>query len=200
MTRYPSLTDQYELFLALKEPGELTLDFLLEIAGGRYGSTPIESAARFDYPDELFQTLSPAAREGLAARFTAAGNAREKAFLAAILLAGADHEVFLALAQDKSGAMLLASSAGTRARKSFITISRSGWAPPHMNSFLAMMRRVPDIRPRAGRRPAAFSSNHEGSRRSLEAPSAAIVLEELPRLGLCRIFGHESAIIDVETD
>lgn len=103
VTRYPSLTDQYELFLALKEPGELTLDFLLEIAGGRYGSTPIESAARFDYPDELFQTLSPAARDGLAARFTAAGNAREKAFLAAILLAGADHEVFLALAQDKVG-------------------------------------------------------------------------------------------------
>ncbi|MES0110028.1 hypothetical protein [Mesorhizobium sp. M0013] len=101
--RYPSLTNQYELFTTLKNPGELTLEFLLEIAGGQYGSTPIESATRFDYPDELFQTLTLAARDGLAARFAATGNARQKSFLAAILLAGADHGVFLTLARDTVG-------------------------------------------------------------------------------------------------
>ncbi|MER8370596.1 hypothetical protein NKH84_24065 [Mesorhizobium sp. M0902] len=103
VTRYPDLTNQYDLFLALKDPGELTLDFLLDIAGGRYGGPPIESVTRFDYPNELYQALSPAARDSLVARFAAAGNAHEKAFIAAILLAGADHDVFLALAQDKVG-------------------------------------------------------------------------------------------------
>lgn len=101
--RYPDLTDQYDLFLALKDPGELTLDFLLDIASGRYGGRPIERVTRLDYPDELHQTLRPATRDGLAARFMAARDARKKAFLAAVLLASADHDVFLMLARDRIG-------------------------------------------------------------------------------------------------
>ncbi|RWA70661.1 MAG: hypothetical protein EOQ28_19995 [Mesorhizobium sp.] len=103
LTRYPDLTDQHDLFLALKNPGKLTLDFLLDIAGGRYGGKPIERVTRFDYPEELYQTLSPDARDGLAARFAAVGDSREKAFLAAILLASADHDVFLTLMRDEVG-------------------------------------------------------------------------------------------------
>jgi hypothetical protein len=107
VARFPDLTDQYELFLTLKHPGELTLDFLLDIAGGRYGSKPIEQVTRFDYPDELYQNLSPEARDSLAPRFADAQDARQKAFLAAILLASADHDVFLALAQDKVGRQVI---------------------------------------------------------------------------------------------
>ncbi|MER8412905.1 hypothetical protein [Mesorhizobium sp. M1342] len=101
--RYPKLTDQYELFLALKNPGQATLDFLLEMAAGKYGNGPIERGTRFDYPDELFLTLSPEARENLPARYDAVNDERQKALLAGILLAGADHATVLKLAQDKTG-------------------------------------------------------------------------------------------------
>lgn len=103
VTRYPELTGQYELFLALKNPGQATLDFLLEIAAGKYGNEPIERGTRFDYPDELILTLSPEARESLPVRYDAATDNRQKSFLASILLAGADHDIFLMLAQDKIG-------------------------------------------------------------------------------------------------
>jgi hypothetical protein len=107
VTRYPELTDQYELFLALKTPGQATLNFLLEIAIGKYGSKPIERVTRFDYPDELFLTLSSEARSSLPARYDAATDPRQKSFLAGILLAGADHDILLKLAQDKIGRLVI---------------------------------------------------------------------------------------------
>ncbi len=107
VTRYPELTDQYELFLTLKTPGQATLDFLLEIAAGQYGSNPIERTTRFDYPDELFLTLTSEARNSLPARYDAATDPRQKSFLAGILLAGADHDIFLKLAQDKTGRFVI---------------------------------------------------------------------------------------------
>lgn len=110
--RYPELTDQYELFLALKTPGHATLDFLLEIAAGKYGGRPIEDVMRFDYPDELFLTLSSEARDSLPARYDTATDPRQKSLLASILLAGADHELFLKLVRDKVGRFV---------------IGRSGW-------------------------------------------------------------------------
>lgn len=103
VTRYPELIDQYELFLVLKNPGHATLDFLLEIAAGKYGNKPIKRVTRFDYPDELFLTLSPEVRESLPARYDAANDERQKALLADILLAGADHATVLKLAQDRTG-------------------------------------------------------------------------------------------------
>lgn len=101
--RYPELTDQYELFHALKAPGHLTLNFLLEITAGKYGNKPIDRVTRFDYPEELFLTLSPEVRESLPARYAATTDERQKTLLAGILLAGADHSTFLKLAQDKTG-------------------------------------------------------------------------------------------------
>lgn len=101
--RFPELTGQYELFLALKNPGWVTLDFLLEIAAEKYGNEPIESATRFDYHEELFLTLSPDARESLPERFDTVTDERQKSLLGAILLAGADHATFLKLAKDNIG-------------------------------------------------------------------------------------------------
>ncbi|MBT1157117.1 hypothetical protein J1C56_16090 [Aminobacter anthyllidis] len=103
VTRYPKLIDQYQLFLTLRNPGPATLDFLLEIAARKFGNKPIERGTRFDYPDELFLTLSPEARESLPARYDEATDERQKALLASILLAGADHAIFLKLAQDEIG-------------------------------------------------------------------------------------------------
>lgn len=103
VARCPELIDQYELFLSLKNPGQATLDFLLEIAAGKYGNKPIEQVTRFDYPDELFLTLSSEALESLPERYDLATNERQKALLAGILLAGADHATVVKLAQDKTG-------------------------------------------------------------------------------------------------
>ena len=64
---------------------------------GKYGNKPIERVARFDYPDELFLTLSPRRRESLPARYEGATDERQKALLAGILLAGADHATFQSL-------------------------------------------------------------------------------------------------------
>ncbi|MDX3927864.1 hypothetical protein [Rhizobium sp. LC145] len=105
--RYPQLTDHYELFLALKNPGQATLDFLLEIAARKFGNKPIESITRFDYPDELFLTLSPEARESLPSLYDAATDERQKSFLASILLAGGDHDIFLKLAEEKTGRLVI---------------------------------------------------------------------------------------------
>ena len=103
VTRCPDLTDQYELYLALENPGQVTLDFLLELATGKYGNKSIKQITRFDYPDELYLTLSSAARESLQARYETATDDRQKALLADILLAGADHATVLKLAQDQTG-------------------------------------------------------------------------------------------------
>ncbi|MFN3133928.1 NACHT domain-containing protein [Roseibium sp.] len=103
MTRYPELSEQYELYLVLKNPGEQTLDILVEIASRQNGDRSIDQLTRHDYREELFHTLSPAARDSLPARFAAATHPGAKAFLASILLASGDHQTFLALAQDQVG-------------------------------------------------------------------------------------------------
>lgn len=103
MLHYPELPDHYEFFLALKNPGEQTLDFLLEIASRQHGDSSIDRVARHDYPEELFLTLSPAARDSLPARFAVATHPGAKSFLARMLLSSGKHDVFLTLAQDTVG-------------------------------------------------------------------------------------------------
>ncbi|MGN8019772.1 NACHT domain-containing protein [Phyllobacterium sp. 22229] len=121
LTHYPDLTEQYELFLALKNPDQKALELLLEIAAGKYGNRPIESVTRFDYPDELFLTLSPEARESLPARYDTATDNGQKSFLGRILLAGADHNIFLRLVQDKIGRHII-SQFGWNARSKILYV------------------------------------------------------------------------------
>ena len=119
VARYPQLSGHYELFVALKKPGEKTLDFLLEIVSQRIGNNSIHRVTRHDYPEELYLTLSPAARDSLPARFAKASSSGAKAFLASILLASSNHQTFLELAKDKVGREVIRRS-GWRVRTSLV--------------------------------------------------------------------------------
>lgn len=107
LDRDPDLTEQYDLFLALKAPGVTTLDLILDIASGKYGQRPIGRVTRYDFPETLFRTLTPEARAEVPARFALATNAAVKSLLGQILLAGADHGVFLDLVQDSVGRKII---------------------------------------------------------------------------------------------
>lgn len=101
--RFPELIEQYELYLGMPKPSGPTLDFLEEIASGQFGGKSMDRGARFDYPQQIYEDLSPEDRGQLPQRFTRAKDARVKRFLAEVLLAGADHDVFLMLASDSTG-------------------------------------------------------------------------------------------------
>ncbi|WP_312367016.1 hypothetical protein [Ensifer sp.] len=101
--RVPDLIEQYEFYLAMPKPGAITLDFLEQIISGQFAGKSLDRGARFDYPQQVFGALSPEDREKLPERFERAQNVKVKHFLAEMLLAGADHEVFLMLASDPAG-------------------------------------------------------------------------------------------------
>jgi hypothetical protein len=91
------------LYLAMPKPGGSTLDFLSDIAAGRYGERSMKRGTRHDYPQQIYQELPQRERDGLLNRFARAQGDGEKAFLASVLLASADHEIFLMLAADPIG-------------------------------------------------------------------------------------------------
>ncbi len=101
--RFPELAGQYELFLALPNPGALSLDFLEELASGRFGEMVMNRGMPFDYPQKIHDALPAEERDRLLDRFAAAGKDRAKQFLASVLLAGSDHEAFLKLVSDPVG-------------------------------------------------------------------------------------------------
>jgi hypothetical protein len=101
--QFPQLVNQYDLYLTMPKPGATILDFLVDIAAGRYGEGSIERATPYDYPQQIYLGLSQGECDELINRFARAQGNGEKAFLASLLLAGADHEVFLMLAADPIG-------------------------------------------------------------------------------------------------
>jgi hypothetical protein len=101
--RFPQLVEEHDLYLAMPKPGGPTFDFLVDIASGRYGERSIERGIRYDYPQQTYQELPQRERDELPNRFARAQGNAEKAFLASVLLASADHEIFLRLAADPIG-------------------------------------------------------------------------------------------------
>jgi hypothetical protein len=101
--RFPQLVEEPNLYLAMPKPGGSTLDFLSDIAAGRYGERSMKRGTRHDYPQQIYQELPQRERDGLLNRFARAQGDGEKAFLASVLLASADHEIFLMLAADPIG-------------------------------------------------------------------------------------------------
>jgi len=99
----PELTGEYGLYQAIGSPSGPALELVLDIAAGRLGSGSMERGVRFDYPAQVWHGLSQAERESLLSRFGAATVAKEKSFIAEVLLAGGDHNAFLSLAADPIG-------------------------------------------------------------------------------------------------
>ncbi|MBY5700169.1 NACHT domain-containing protein [Rhizobium leguminosarum] len=106
--RIPDLSGLYELYLAMPRAGGLTLDFLEELASGRYGGPSIDRGARHDYPAQIYADLPQIERTALLERYDRATSAKTKLFLASIILAGGDHGSFLKLAADPIGRRAIA--------------------------------------------------------------------------------------------
>ncbi|MBY5369565.1 hypothetical protein HFO91_21660 [Rhizobium leguminosarum] len=101
--RFPELASTYELYMAMANPKGPTLDFLEELASGRYGSGAMERGAPWDFPQTIYHALPADERERLLDRFTAARDQSSKEFAALLILAGSDHKAFVALAADGVG-------------------------------------------------------------------------------------------------
>ncbi|TLX08598.1 hypothetical protein [Rhizobium sp. MHM7A] len=106
--RFPELAAQHELYMAMQNPRRITLDFLVELASGKYGRDAMSRGTPYDYPQTLYAALPPEERERLLDRFNATDNQRIKEFVASVLLAGGDHESFLKLACDIVGRRVIA--------------------------------------------------------------------------------------------
>ncbi|MEK1888455.1 MAG: hypothetical protein AAAB35_12995 [Phyllobacterium sp.] len=101
--RFPELIGEYNLYVALTNPGDATLEFLLEIASGRYQGKSMDQGTPHDYPQKIFEQLAPQQRDHLPERFAREESSGAKVFLASILLASGDHDIFLMLAADPIG-------------------------------------------------------------------------------------------------
>ncbi|MGO6980978.1 NACHT domain-containing protein [Rhizobium leguminosarum] len=106
--RFPELAAQYDLYIAMQNPGGLTLDFLQELASGRYGKGAMDRGTPYDYPQTIYAALPAEERDGLLDRFTAARDQTAREFIAAVLVAGSDHEAFLKLVCDVVGRRAIA--------------------------------------------------------------------------------------------
>ncbi|UWM79478.1 hypothetical protein N1937_30210 (plasmid) [Rhizobium sp. WSM4643] len=106
--RFPELAAQYELYMAMQNPGGLTLDFLQELASGRYGEGAMDRGTPYDYPQTIYAALPAEERDGLLDRFTGARDQSAREFIAAVLVAGSDHEAFLKLVCDVVGRRAIA--------------------------------------------------------------------------------------------
>jgi hypothetical protein len=108
LRRFPELSDQYELSLALlKQPLTVLIDILVDIANGQIGSRRGLVAVGHHLPEQLAQRLSPVDRDLIVTRFQEAPHGSGKAFLGEIVAAANDPDLFLLLAQDQTGRAVL---------------------------------------------------------------------------------------------
>ncbi len=106
--RFPDLANQYELHLALlKQPPNVLIDILLEIANGQIGSRRGLDAMSHRLPEQVVQRLSPENLELAVTRFKEAPPSPGKALLGEILATVNDPKLFLLLAQDNTGRSVL---------------------------------------------------------------------------------------------
>lgn len=106
--RFPDLANQYELHLALlKQPPDVLIDILLEIASGQIGSRRSLDVMSHRLPEQVVQRLSPSDLEFVVTRFKEAPQSPGKALLGEILATVNDPDLFLLLAQDHTGRSVL---------------------------------------------------------------------------------------------
>src|SRR3546814_6590707 len=91
----------------MPEPGGPTLELLLDIASGRLGSGRMGKGVWLDFPEQVFRDLPQDERNRLPERFAESQSNEEKAFLASMLLASDDHEIFLMLVGDPVGQVVI---------------------------------------------------------------------------------------------
>jgi NACHT conflict system protein len=104
VARFPELTDEYELQLALlRQPLDVLLDIMLEIADGKIGSRRGLEGVAYRFPGQVYERLTSSDIGRVIRRFQEAVQGPGKVFLGQILLAANDPEVFLMLAEDASG-------------------------------------------------------------------------------------------------
>ena len=101
--REPKFAEQYEFYRSLRNPGAPTLDLLVDIAAGKYGKIDMSKGARFDYPDELYDSLGEAERASLPARFKDAASDGARVFIGKLLLASGHHGTFMMLSKTPIG-------------------------------------------------------------------------------------------------
>src|SRR3546814_11755855 len=77
-----------------------------------------------DFPEQVFPDLPQDERNRLPERFAESQSNEEKAFLASMLLASDDHEIFLMLVGDPVGQVVIRSKSWS-ARQNQLTIRRS---------------------------------------------------------------------------
>jgi hypothetical protein len=104
VVRFPELTDEYELQLALlRQPLDVLLDIMLDIASGKIGSRRGLEGVAYRFPGQVYERLTSPDIGRVVRRFQEAVQGPGKVFLGQILLAANDPEVFLMLAEDASG-------------------------------------------------------------------------------------------------
>ena len=105
VVRFPELTDEYELQLALlRQPLDVLLDFVLDIANGKIASRRRLEGIHHRFPDQVYERMTSSSDvDRVIRRFQQADQGPGKVFLGEVLVAANDPEVFLMLAEDASG-------------------------------------------------------------------------------------------------
>jgi hypothetical protein len=104
VVRFPELTDQHELRLALlRLPLEIQLEMMLDIAGGKIGGRRKLEGTLYRFPELDHERLTSADIGRVVQRFRDEAEGPGKVLLSQILLATNDQEIFLMLAKDASG-------------------------------------------------------------------------------------------------
>jgi hypothetical protein len=104
IVRFPELTDQHELRLALlKQPLEIQLEIMLDIADGKIGSRRGLEGVAYRFPELDHQRWTSADIGSVVQRFQEEAEGPGKMLLSQILLATNDPEIFLMLGKDASG-------------------------------------------------------------------------------------------------
>jgi hypothetical protein len=126
VVRFPELTDQHELRLALLgQPLEIRLEIMLDIASGKIGSRRELRGTAYRFPELDHERLTSADIDRVVQRFQDEAEGPRKLLLSQILLATNDPEIFLMLAKDASGRAAAASNSHGYSDTYFMTESGS---------------------------------------------------------------------------